>query len=372
MWATLAGCAGWRCTMNRRRLGRRRGLVETHRQALIQAAGCNLGLLLRRLTGVGTPPEPAGAGSFGALRTDRASDRPLGPSDARLGTPMDTGGVRRLNPSSPTYLNRPARRTDFFHGLPRAWSTRRAAAPRRRRRTTQASAARARAIVMETERRLGFEPTDREFEKLGYDIESRVPTSGSAPLPRGQGAPERRRDHHRHAQRDPLLAEQAGGLHPRHRRVPRRRNAPRPLRPAAVPARAGLRGGERQLRAQGLAGRRGGPAVGALRASGEAPEAWRVEGDVAGSGLPARQHRRRRAGQCTIHRSVAPSAVNESGWPPSWPRPRAAAPARRGRRIWSVPLLEERGWSGKLLTTARWHIGRASDVARPRRRQRDV
>ena len=39
---------------------------------------------------------------------------------------------------------------------------------------TQASAARARAIVMEVERALGFEPTDREFEKLGYDIESRV------------------------------------------------------------------------------------------------------------------------------------------------------------------------------------------------------
>jgi superfamily II DNA or RNA helicase len=39
---------------------------------------------------------------------------------------------------------------------------------------TQASAARARAAVMEVERRLGFEPTDREFEKLGYDIESRV------------------------------------------------------------------------------------------------------------------------------------------------------------------------------------------------------
>ena len=43
---------------------------------------------------------------------------------------------------------------------------------------TQYSAARARAIVMETERRLGFEPTDREFEKLGYDIESRVPSTG--------------------------------------------------------------------------------------------------------------------------------------------------------------------------------------------------
>ena len=44
---------------------------------------------------------------------------------------------------------------------------------------TQASAARARAIVMATERRLGFEPTDRELEKLGYDIESRVPATGA-------------------------------------------------------------------------------------------------------------------------------------------------------------------------------------------------
>ena len=43
---------------------------------------------------------------------------------------------------------------------------------------TQISAARARAIVMDIERRLGFEPTDREFEKLGYDIESRVPGTG--------------------------------------------------------------------------------------------------------------------------------------------------------------------------------------------------
>ena len=43
---------------------------------------------------------------------------------------------------------------------------------------TQASATRARAIVMDVERRLGFDPTDREFEKLGYDIESRVPETG--------------------------------------------------------------------------------------------------------------------------------------------------------------------------------------------------
>ena len=43
---------------------------------------------------------------------------------------------------------------------------------------TQAAAARARAIVMEIERSLGFVPVDREFEQLGYDIESRVPGTG--------------------------------------------------------------------------------------------------------------------------------------------------------------------------------------------------
>jgi len=42
----------------------------------------------------------------------------------------------------------------------------------------QAAAARARAVVMDIEHTLGFEPTDREFEKLGYDIESRVPNTG--------------------------------------------------------------------------------------------------------------------------------------------------------------------------------------------------
>jgi len=43
---------------------------------------------------------------------------------------------------------------------------------------TMAAAARARAIVMDVERRLGFEPADREADKLGYDIESRDPRSG--------------------------------------------------------------------------------------------------------------------------------------------------------------------------------------------------
>jgi len=42
----------------------------------------------------------------------------------------------------------------------------------------QAIAARARAIVMETERRLGYLPRDYESDKLGYDIESRDPRTG--------------------------------------------------------------------------------------------------------------------------------------------------------------------------------------------------
>lgn len=42
----------------------------------------------------------------------------------------------------------------------------------------QIASARARAIVMGIERGLGFDPTDRELDKLGYDIESRVPGTG--------------------------------------------------------------------------------------------------------------------------------------------------------------------------------------------------
>ena len=42
----------------------------------------------------------------------------------------------------------------------------------------QAVAARARAIVMEIERNLGFEPEDVELKKVGYDVESRVPGTG--------------------------------------------------------------------------------------------------------------------------------------------------------------------------------------------------
>jgi hypothetical protein len=43
---------------------------------------------------------------------------------------------------------------------------------------TQTSALRAREVVMAVERGLGNEPVDREYEKLGYDIESRDGTTG--------------------------------------------------------------------------------------------------------------------------------------------------------------------------------------------------
>ena len=113
---------------------------------------------------------------------------------------------------------------------------------------TQASAARARAIVMEVERGLGFDPTDREFEKLGYDIESRVPGTGKLRFIEVKGRVSGAADHHRDQERDPLLAQQARRLHPRHRRVPGRGRAPGPLLAPALPARAGLRGDERELR----------------------------------------------------------------------------------------------------------------------------
>jgi len=44
---------------------------------------------------------------------------------------------------------------------------------------TQGTAARAREIVMAAERGLGFDPIDREADKVGYDIESRVPGTGT-------------------------------------------------------------------------------------------------------------------------------------------------------------------------------------------------
>ena len=68
---------------------------------------------------------------------------------------------------------------------------------RKRAVDTQAAAARARAIVMEVERGLGFEPVDREFEKLGYDIESAIPGTGRLRFIEVKGRVVRRGHDHR-------------------------------------------------------------------------------------------------------------------------------------------------------------------------------
>ena len=94
-----------------------RGHENVRKRVLIQAAACNIGLLLRRLTGVGTPRSLQGRALSAICRLiGRLIDR-WGRPDARLGVQMDTDGARRLNRSSPSCLNSGAQRTDFFHGL---------------------------------------------------------------------------------------------------------------------------------------------------------------------------------------------------------------------------------------------------------------
>ena len=77
-----------------------RGHENVRKRVLIQAAACNIGLLLRRQTGVGTPRSLQGRAVSAICRLNRASDRPLGASEARLGVQMDPDGARRLNRSS--------------------------------------------------------------------------------------------------------------------------------------------------------------------------------------------------------------------------------------------------------------------------------
>ena len=94
-----------------------RGHDNVRKRVLIQAAGCNIGLLLRRLTGVGTPRSLQGralSAIYGLI--GRLIDR-WGRLTSPWGSKWETGGVRRLNRSSPSCLNTPAQRTDFFHGL---------------------------------------------------------------------------------------------------------------------------------------------------------------------------------------------------------------------------------------------------------------
>ena len=71
-----------------------------------------------------------------------------------------------------------------------------------------AAAAAARAAVMQVERGLGFEPVDRENEKLGYDIESRIPGTGLLRFHRGQGADRRCAVSDGDQERDSVLAQQ--------------------------------------------------------------------------------------------------------------------------------------------------------------------
>ena len=106
---------------------------------------------------------------------------------------------------------------------------------------------------MEVERSLGFEPVDREFEKLGYDIESRVPGTGKLRFIEVKGrvsgaatitVTKNEILYSLNKPDDFILAivEFLGDGRP-----------PRPLPAPAVPARAGFRRDERELRLRRVA-----------------------------------------------------------------------------------------------------------------------
>ena len=111
---------------------------------------------------------------------------------------------------------------------------------------------------MEIERSLGFEPTDREFEKLGYDIESRVPGTGKLRFIEVKG---------RVSGADTITVTRNEILYSLNKpddfilaivEFLDGDDAPRPLCPPAVPARAGFRRDQRQLRLLRTAGPRRG------------------------------------------------------------------------------------------------------------------
>ena len=126
---------------------------------------------------------------------------------------------------------------------------------RRRRRApvdTQASGrAGPRRSSWTIERSLGFEPTDREFEKLGYDIESRVPGTGKLRFIEVKG---------RVSGADTITVTRNEILYSLNKPDDfilaivefLDDDAPRPLPAPAVPARAGLRGDECELRLREL------------------------------------------------------------------------------------------------------------------------
>ena len=62
-----------------------RGHDNVRKRVLIQAAACNIGLLLRRQTGVGTPRSLQGRALSAILRSDRALAGLLGAPEAGVG-----------------------------------------------------------------------------------------------------------------------------------------------------------------------------------------------------------------------------------------------------------------------------------------------
>ena len=94
-----------------------RGHENVRKRVLIQAAGCNLGLLLRRLTGVGTPRSLQGRALSAICGLIGRLTALWGRLTASWDFQWTPAGAGRLNRSSPSCLNRPAQRTAFFHGL---------------------------------------------------------------------------------------------------------------------------------------------------------------------------------------------------------------------------------------------------------------
>ena len=94
-----------------------RGHENVRKRVLIQAAGCNLGLLLRRLTGVGTPRSLQGRALSAICGLIGRLTALWGRLTASWDFQWTPAGLVRLNRSSPSCLNRPAQRTAFFHGL---------------------------------------------------------------------------------------------------------------------------------------------------------------------------------------------------------------------------------------------------------------
>ena len=75
-----------------------RGHDNVRKRVLIQAAGCNIGLLLRRLTGVGTPRSLQGRALSAICGLVGRLIGPLGASDERLG--LENGDPRRSSAQS--------------------------------------------------------------------------------------------------------------------------------------------------------------------------------------------------------------------------------------------------------------------------------